>query len=146
MADETLVLDGHSLADKRVRADLARRADGGVFLDFDKWANLRAGADGASVEIHELRMGDPHSVGQLHVFRDRHSDHLPFWRFGSTSVSESVTSLSLCAFQQLICVLECFHDREPLAAPHERPRSRGDALHEMFGLQAERFCVSKYWG
>jgi len=53
MADETLILDGHALADESVTGNFAPLADDRAALDFNERADTRAVADSAAVEIDE---------------------------------------------------------------------------------------------
>ena len=65
VADEYLVLDGHSLANKRVAGDLAACADPDSLLDFHEATDASLIADFAAVEIHESMQ--PHIPAQADV-------------------------------------------------------------------------------
>ena len=78
MSDEHLVLDGHALADETMRGYLAARADLGADLDFDKGADPRVVTNLASVQIHDIRMKDPHIAAELDVLRYGHLNSYPF--------------------------------------------------------------------
>jgi hypothetical protein len=53
MTDKDVVLDGHALANKGVRGDLAIPSDEGVLLDLDERSDPAVVADRAAVEIDE---------------------------------------------------------------------------------------------
>src|SRR5262249_51724361 len=61
MAYKTFILDGDTLADERVRADLAARAHGGVLLDLDERADPGARADRTAVKVYELGVCDKYT-------------------------------------------------------------------------------------
>src|SRR5271157_5485936 len=67
MTDEDVVLDGHSLADERVARDLARLANFGILLHFDKCADLCLISNFTTVEIDEF--GHFHIPTKLYVWR-----------------------------------------------------------------------------
>ena len=68
MADEDVVFDVHSFANKSMAGNLAVPADAGVFLNLDERADLCFVADLASIEIDEFRK--LHVFAEFHVRRD----------------------------------------------------------------------------
>jgi hypothetical protein len=74
VTDETLVLDDDSFANKGVRADFASRSDNGVLLNLDERCNPRFVANGTSIQVHQLRVGNASILSQLDVVGDWHID------------------------------------------------------------------------
>ena len=58
MPDEDIVFESDTLAEKTVARDFAAPADADAFLDFDAGTDAAFIADGASVQIDELRKPD----------------------------------------------------------------------------------------
>src|SRR6185369_326214 len=74
MADEDVVLDRDAFTHERVRRNLAAAPDRGAFLDFDESADLRAGADVAAVETHEIAVEDDDPLFEDHAVGNGHSE------------------------------------------------------------------------
>jgi hypothetical protein len=65
VADEYLVLDRHTLADKSMAGDLAPFADACILLNLDERADLALIANLTAIQIDEFR--EFHAFAHLHV-------------------------------------------------------------------------------
>jgi hypothetical protein len=68
MPDKGIVFNDNALADEAITRNPAMLSHAGILLNLDLGAYLCSLADGASVEVDELRQLN--IVPQLHIFRD----------------------------------------------------------------------------
>ena len=76
VADKHFVLHGDTLANERVRGDLAAAAHDGVLLNLDERANLRPVADSTAIQVDERRMEDRDAGSKDNICSYGHADIL----------------------------------------------------------------------
>ena len=95
MANKNVVLDGHSLTDKRVTRDLAEFPYFGILLNFNKATNLRMIIYRTTIKVHKLI--DLDVLSKRHVGSNRLEFHFPtsLWIMGLPRKPTEITFASL---------------------------------------------------